>query len=43
MTIAIRPAYRNGRFVGFSLWNGEPIGKAFAQYKLAALALRSLS
>lgn len=41
--LRIRPAYRIGRFVGFSLWNGEPIGKAFGLYKHAVLALAAVA
>lgn len=41
--MSIRPAYRLGRFVGFSLWTTEAVGKVYRSYKLAALALESLS
>lgn len=40
--MSIRPAYCRGRFVGFSLWTTEAVGKVFASYKLAALALVQL-
>lgn len=41
--MTIRPAYRYNCFIGFSLHNGaEPIGKVYALYKLAALALEAL-
>lgn len=41
--MSIRPAYRLGRFVGFSLHNGsEPIGKVYENYKHAVLALVQL-
>lgn len=40
--LTLRPAYRFGRFVGFSLHNGiEPIGKAMT-YKQAMLLLEVL-
>lgn len=39
----IRPAFRFGIFLGFSLHNGvEPIGKIYGQYKLAILALQGV-
>jgi hypothetical protein len=39
----IRPAFRYGTFMGYSLHNGvEPIGKVYSQYKLAVLALRGV-
>lgn len=41
--MSIRPAYRRDSFIGFHLQlNGKPIGKVFASYKQAALALVQL-
>lgn len=34
----IRPAFRNGQFLGFAVEvNGEPVGKVHKQYKLAVM------
>jgi hypothetical protein len=41
--ISIRPAYdRSSRFIGFCIFRSEPVGKAFANYKHAALLLNQL-
>lgn len=39
MKLSIRPAYKFGYLVGFSLYSYEPIGKVYSNYKHAALML----
>lgn len=41
MPLSIRPAYRHGKFIGFCLFDKEPIGKAMS-YKQVAILRKQL-